>query len=63
MKEKIAFETYEQAREELERIVNTNYNCCKKENRKPNRIYYENNKFYLTSKINICCTQLKTTKN
>lgn len=53
MKEKIAFETYGQAREELERIVNTNYNCCKKENIKPSRIYSENNKFYLTSKINV----------
>lgn len=53
MKEKIAFDTYEQAREELERIVNTNYNCCKKENTKPSRIYSFENKFYLTSKIDL----------
>ena len=53
MKEKIAFDTYEQAREELERIVNTNYNCCKKENKKPSRIYSFENKFYLTSKIDL----------
>ena len=54
MKEKIAFNTYKQAREELERIVNTNYNCCKKENIKPSRIYMQGNKYFLTSKINLC---------
>ncbi len=51
--EKIGFETYELAREELERIINTNYNVCKK--RKPTRIYYSEitKMYHLTSKINV----------
>ena len=49
-KEKIAFDTYEEAFQELQRIVNTNYNCCKKENVKPVQVYQENGKYYLTSK-------------
>ena len=49
-KEKIAFDTYEEAFQELQRIVNTNYNCLKKENIKPVRVYQENGKYYLTSK-------------
>ena len=49
-KEKIAFDTYEEAFQELQRIVNTNYNCLKKENIKPVRVYEENGKYYLTSK-------------
>ena len=49
-KEKIAFDTYEEAFQELQRIVNTNYNCLKKENIKPSRAYLENGKYYLTSK-------------
>jgi hypothetical protein len=32
IKEKRPFDTYEQAFEEIERIVNTKYNPCKKEN-------------------------------
>ncbi len=52
MKEKIAFDTYEGALEELTRIINTNYNPCKKSHIKPSRIYFENDKYYLTSKIN-----------
>jgi len=35
---KIGFATYELAREELERIINTNYNVCKK--KKPTRVYF-----------------------
>ena len=49
-KEKIAFDTYEEAFQELQRIVNTNYNCLKKENVKPVRAYEENGKYYLPSK-------------
>ena len=49
-KEKIAFDTYEEAFQELQRIVNTNYNCCKKENVKPCRVYEFSGKYYLTSK-------------
>ncbi len=50
---KIAFDTYEQAFEELERIVNTRYNPCKKKNTKPCRVYFENGKYFLTSKPKI----------
>ena len=50
MKEKIAFETYGQAREELERIVNTNHKPWKTiNNKKPIRWYEEKGLFYLTS--------------
>ncbi len=49
-KEKIAFDTYEEAFEELQRIINTNFNVCKKKNIKPSRAYLENGKYYLTSK-------------
>ena len=44
---------YEEAFQELQRIVNTNYNCLKKENVKPVRAYEENGKYYLTSKPKI----------
>ena len=50
-KEKIAFNTYEEAFEELTRIVNTNYNTCKKAHTKPSRVYEFKGKFYLTSQI------------
>jgi hypothetical protein len=49
---KIAFATEIEAREELERIVNTNYNPCVARNKKPCRSY-QNSKnllWYLTSK-------------
>ena len=49
-REKIAFNTYEEAFEELQRIINTNFNVCKKKNIKPSRVYLENGKYYLTSK-------------
>ena len=49
-REKIAFNTYEEAFEELQRIINTNFNVCKKKNIKPSRAYEENGKYYLTSK-------------
>ncbi len=49
-REKIAFNTYEEAFEELQRIINTNFNVCKKKNIKPSRAYLENGKYYLTSK-------------
>lgn len=49
-RDKIAFDTYEEAFEELQRIINTNYNCCKKENTKPVRVYEDGGKYYLTSK-------------
>ena len=52
-KEKIAFDTYEEAFQELQRIVNTNYNCLKKENIKPCRVYEFSGKYYLTSKPKI----------
>lgn len=52
-KEKIAFDTYEEAFQELQRIVNTNYNCCKKESIKPCRVYEFSGKYYLTSKPKI----------
>ena len=50
-KEKIAFDTYEEAFQELQRIVNTNYNTCKKAHTKPSRVYEFKGKFYLTSQI------------
>jgi len=50
-KDKIAFDTFEEAFEELTRIVNTNYNTCKKAHTKPSRVYEFKEKFYLTSKI------------
>jgi hypothetical protein len=53
IKEKRPFDTYEEAFEELERIVNTKYNPCKKENIKPCRVYLENGKYFLTSKPKI----------
>ena len=49
-KEKIAFDTYEEAFQELQRIVNTNYNCCPNAPTTPSRAYLENGKYYLTSK-------------
>jgi hypothetical protein len=53
IREKRPFDTYEEAFEELERIIGTNYNPCKKENIKPCRVYFENGKYYLTSKPKI----------
>ena len=53
MKEKRAFDTYEEAFEELTRIVNTNYNTCKKAHTKPSRVYEFSGKYYLTSKPKI----------
>jgi len=50
-KSKIAFDSYEEAREELERIVTTkNHKPWKKSDKKPCRVYEENGKWYLTSK-------------
>jgi hypothetical protein len=53
MKEKRAFDTEEEARAELERIVETVHKPWKKEHRKPTRVYFENGKYYLTSKPSI----------
>ncbi len=52
MKKKIAFETYEEARAELERIVSTWHKPWKKEHKKPTRIFLDprDNLYYLTSK-------------
>ncbi len=52
-KDKRAFESEEDARAELFRIINTNYNPCKQ--RKPCRFYRnkETGLWYLTSKIKI----------
>lgn len=50
-KEKIAFNTFEEASVELNRIIDTNYTSCKTV--KPSRIYLENGKYYLTSKPSI----------
>jgi len=51
MSGKIAFDTYEEAREELERIVTTkNHKPWKKSDKKSCRVYEENGKWYLTSK-------------
>ena len=49
--EKIGFDSEELAREELFRIVNTNYNPCPKRNVKPTRCYYSEitKKWHLTS--------------
>ena len=49
--EKRGFDSYEEARQELERIVNTNYNVCK--TKKPNRIYLSEitKKYHLTSSL------------
>ena len=50
-KDKISFNSEEEAREELFRIINTNYNTCKAV--KPCRIYQENGLWYLTSQKKI----------
>lgn len=49
-KEKIAFDNYEDAFSELQRIVNTNYKLTDK---KPNRVYEQGGKYYLTSQPKI----------
>jgi hypothetical protein len=48
--DKIGYASYEAAKEELERIINTNYNVCKK--KKPVRAYFSKitNLYHLTSK-------------
>jgi len=53
--EKRGFETFEEASEELRRIIETNYNPCPARNRKPSRIYYSEitGKYHLTSKASI----------
>lgn len=52
---KRGFETEELAREELIRIIETNYNPCPKRNTKPTRCYYsEHTKlWHLTSKATL----------
>ena len=50
-KEKVAFNTFEEASVELNRIIDTNYSSWK--TIKPSRIYLENGKYYLTSKPSI----------
>ena len=50
-KEKIPFDSYEDAEKELHRILDTNYNVCKKT--KPSRIYELNGKYFLNSKPTI----------
>lgn len=48
-KDKIPFDSYEDAEKELHRILDTKYNVCKKT--KPSRIYLDKDgKWYLTSK-------------
>lgn len=49
--EKIAYESYEEAFAELTRIINTNYNCVPKRNKKPSRVYFSeiSKKWHLTS--------------
>jgi hypothetical protein len=51
--EKIGFNSYEEAREELERIINTNYNVCKM--KKPSRVYFSDitKLWHLTSSPNV----------
>jgi hypothetical protein len=50
-KEKRGFNSEKEVREELERIINTNYNSCKMI--KPCRYYQENGFWYLTSQKKI----------
>ena len=50
-KEKVSFKTEQEAREELLRIIATDYNICN--TTKPCRIYEENNLWYLTSQKKI----------
>ncbi len=51
---KIAFDTEEEAREELERIINTTYKAWRSKDIKPCRYYKETDgKYYLTSKADI----------
>lgn len=50
-KEKVGFLTEEEAREELFRIINTNYNACKAV--KPCRYYFKDGLWYLTSQKKI----------
>lgn len=54
-KEKVGFLTENEAREELFRIINTNYNCVPARNKKPSRYYYSEEKelWYLTSQPKI----------
>lgn len=50
--EKRGFESFEEASEELRRIIETNYNPCPARNRKPVRAYFSKitNLYHLTSK-------------
>ena len=50
MKEKIAFDTENEAKEELERILTTQHKPWLKSQIKPCRYYLLNGKYYLTSK-------------
>ncbi len=49
-KDKRAYNSYEEAREHLEHIVSTCHKPWLKSQKKPNRIYEEKGKWYLTSK-------------
>lgn len=51
---KICFDTEEEARQELVRIIETNYNPIPSRNKKPSRYYLcKCEKWHLTSKSNI----------
>jgi len=52
-KEKRAFASEEEARTELQRIIETNYNPCVARNKKPCRCYKQDGLWYLTSKPKI----------
>lgn len=51
--DKVGFSTEQEARDELVRIINTNYNVCK--TKKPIRVYFSDitKMYHLTSKINV----------
>lgn len=51
--DKIGFSTEQEARDELIRIINTNYNVIKK--KKPSRVYFSDitKLYHLTSKPNV----------
>lgn len=53
--DKIAFDSKEDAEAEIRRIVETNYNCVPKRNKKPSRVYFSeiSKKWHLTSNITI----------
>ena len=53
MKNKISFDTEIEVREELERILNTQNKPWLKSQTKPCRWYFENGKYFLTSKPKI----------